>query len=118
MAIRTCQLPTMLAVTLAFRASAVAAVPARSSDPSTCPTPTSQCVTLSGGPRLGGTLNGDQWVLGGQARLNLPCFGGLALETVGQFGFGGNHMTLRPSLRLMYEWWIGGRCRWCQRHRD
>ncbi len=42
-------------------------------------------------------------------RINLPCLGGLALEPVGQIGLGGNYMTFRPSLRLLYEWWIGGK---------
>ena len=75
--------------------------------PPDCPEP-APCVTFSGGPRLGGMLNDDQWVAGGQIRLNLRCLGGLALEPVGQVGFGGNHMTVRPSLRLLYEWWLGG----------
>jgi hypothetical protein len=96
-------------VALFVTSASVAALPAQGTAPSVCPNPTPRCFSFSGGPRAGGTLNGDQWAVGGHLRLNLPCLGGLALEPVGQVGLGGNHMTLRPSLRLLHEWWLGGR---------
>ena len=58
---------------------------------------------LEGGPRGGLTVNDDQWVVGGHLRLGLLCLGGLALEPVALLGFGGNYLTLRPSVRAIYR---------------
>jgi hypothetical protein len=67
------------------------------------------CLSLGAGPRVGGMLNEDQWLVGGHLRTNVPCLGGLGLNAVVGVGLGGNYMTIRPSLRLSYEWWIGGK---------
>jgi hypothetical protein len=63
------------------------------------------------GPRAGGTLNGDQWLAGGHAHLDLLCLGGLGSELVAVGGLGGNLVTLRGSLRLVYDFelWRGRR---------
>jgi hypothetical protein len=58
---------------------------------------------LEGGPRGGLTVNDDQWILGGHLRLGLLCLGGFALEPVALVGFGGNYLTLRPSVRAIYR---------------
>lgn len=62
------------------------------------------CAVMVGlGPRFGGSLNGDQWVVGFHGRLELLCLGGLTFDAVGVAGFGGNHATLRPSIRATYH---------------
>jgi len=58
---------------------------------------------FEGGPRGGLTVNDDQWILGGHLRVGFLCLGGFAFETVGLVGFGGNYLTLRPSLRVIYR---------------
>jgi hypothetical protein len=58
---------------------------------------------VEGGPRGGITINDDQWALGGHLRLGFLCLGGFAFESVGLLGFGGNYLTLRPSLRAIYR---------------
>jgi len=68
------------------------------------PTATHGCtLEFEGGPRGGLTVNDDQWVAGGHLRLGFLCLGGFALEPVGFIGFGGNYLTLRPSLRAIYR---------------
>jgi hypothetical protein len=56
-----------------------------------------------GGPRGGLTVNDDQWIVGAHLRLGFLCLGGFSLESVGLVGFGGNYLTLRPSLRAIYR---------------
>ena len=58
---------------------------------------------VEGGPRGGLTVNDDQWIVGGHLRLGFLCLGGFAFEPVGLVGFGGNYLTLRPSLRAIYR---------------
>ena len=60
-------------------------------------------VGFAAGPRGGGTLNADQWLAGGHARLSLLCLGGFGSELVGVAGLGGNHVSWRGSLRLAHE---------------
>ena len=68
------------------------------------PAPAQGCtLELEGGPRGGLTVNDDQWIVGGHLRLGLLCLGGFALEPVALVGFGGNYLTLRPSLRAIYR---------------
>ena len=68
------------------------------------PPPQTGCtLEVEGGPRGGITINDDQWILGGHLRLGFLCLGGFALEPVALVGFGGNYMTLRPSLRAIYH---------------
>ncbi len=68
------------------------------------PAPAPGCtLELEGGPRGGLTINDDQWILGGHVRLGLLCLGGFALEPVALVGFGGNYLTLRPSVRAIYR---------------
>lgn len=63
---------------------------------------------LGVGPRAGGTLNGDQWIAGAHSRLGLRCLGGFGSELSGVTGFGGNHLTLRGSLRAVYDVELSG----------
>jgi hypothetical protein len=62
------------------------------------------------GPRGGISVNGDQWIVGGYGRYDGFCFGGcsprLGIELQLLAGFGGNHMTLRASVRLSYVFWF------------
>jgi hypothetical protein len=72
--------------------------------PASPPPPAHGCtLELEGGPRGGLTVNDDQWVVGGHVRLGFLCLGGLALEPVALLGFGGNYLTLRPSVRAIYR---------------
>ena len=64
--------------------------------------------TLRIGPRVGGSLNFDQWLVGGQILGDSIGIDALGLEAVFLFGVGGNHVTLRPAARLLYTFWIGG----------
>lgn len=65
---------------------------------------------LGVGPRAGVSINGDQWILGGYGRFDGFCLGGcprhLSLELQLLAGLGGNHLTLRASLRLEYIFWF------------
>jgi hypothetical protein len=54
------------------------------------------------------SVNGDQYLIGAHLRWSLPCLGGLGLAPVVVAGFGGNYMTVRPSLRFDYMFRIGG----------
>jgi hypothetical protein len=66
--------------------------------------PTHGCtLEFEAGPRGGLTVNDDQWIVGGHLRLGFLCLGGFALEPVALVGFGGNYLTLRPSLRAIYR---------------
>jgi hypothetical protein len=68
------------------------------------PPPAHGCtLELEGGPRGGLTVNDDQWIVGGHLRVGFLCLGGLALEPVALLGFGGNYLTLRPSVRAIYR---------------
>ena len=61
---------------------------------------------MDAGPRVGITINGDQWLVGGQLRMGLPCLGNLGFGPVLALGLGGNHLTLRSSGRLDYLIWF------------
>ncbi|MFP6687062.1 MAG: hypothetical protein VB934_20230 [Polyangiaceae bacterium] len=61
---------------------------------------------LGAGPRFGGSVNTDQWTVGGHLRLALHCLGGLTAESYLLSGWGGNYATLRPGLRLSYFFWF------------
>jgi hypothetical protein len=68
------------------------------------PAPPRGCtLEVEGGPRGGLTVNDDQWIVGGHLRLGFLCLGGFTLEAVGLVGFGGNYLTLRPSVRALYR---------------
>jgi hypothetical protein len=83
---------------------APAPVPEAAGDAKKPPPPSHGCtLELEGGPRGGLTVNDDQWILGGHVRIGFLCLGGLALEPVGLVGFGGNYLTLRPSVRAIYR---------------
>lgn len=69
-------------------------------------------VGFDAGARAGVSINGDQWIGGGHARLSLTCLGGLGLEPVAIAGVGGNYLTLRPSLRFFYWVWLDRGRRW------
>ncbi|MCC6525318.1 MAG: hypothetical protein IT373_21875 [Polyangiaceae bacterium] len=62
------------------------------------------------GPRAGISFNGDQWLVGTYGRFDGFCVGGctrdLALTLQLYTGFGGNHVTLRASLRFEYTLWF------------
>lgn len=64
--------------------------------------------TLRVGPRMGGSLNFDQWLVGGQILGDSIGIDALGLEAMFLVGLGGNHVTLRPAARLLYTFWIGG----------
>ena len=85
------------------RATAPSARAATGTAPSSPPRAPGCTLELEGGPRGGITVNDDQWIVGGHLRLGLLCLGGLALEPVALLGFGGNYLTLRPSLRAIYR---------------
>lgn len=57
-------------------------------------------------PRLGVSINGDQWLVGNQLRMTLPCLGNLGYGPFLAFGFGGNHLTFRSAARLDYQLWL------------
>jgi hypothetical protein len=69
----------------------------------TPPVQTGCTLEVEGGPRGGITVNDDQWILGGHLRLGFLCLGGFTIESVALLGFGGNYLTLRPSLRGIYR---------------
>jgi hypothetical protein len=76
-----------------------------------CPAPrTAPCcpLDLGLGPRLGISVNGDQWIAGAHLRWGFPCLGRLGMMPVVYMGLGGNHLTARASLRLDYLVRIGG----------
>jgi hypothetical protein len=80
------------------------APPTSGKAPPSSPPPAPGCtLELEGGPRGGLTINDDQWIVGGHLRLGLLCLGGFALEPVALLGFGGNYLTLRPSVRAIYR---------------
>lgn len=58
---------------------------------------------VSAGLRAGASINSDQALLGGHALAE----DGLGLEALVLVGLGGNHLTMRPSLRTSYTLWIG-----------
>lgn len=60
-------------------------------------------VQLRAGLRAGASLNNDQALLGGHVLAE----DGFALEPVVLVGIGGNHFTMRPSVRAGYTFWIG-----------
>lgn len=64
--------------------------------------------TVRIGPRFGGTLNFDQWLLGGQILGDSIGIDALGLEAMFVLGIGGNHVTVRPAARVLYTVWIGG----------
>jgi hypothetical protein len=63
----------------------------------------------SAGPRMGVSINGDQWIIGGHLLVESLCLPGLGIEPVVLVGIGGNFLTLRPAGRVTYSFWIGGR---------
>lgn len=78
-----------------------------SARPQSCTACPSCCeVAVDAGPRLGISINSDQWLVGGQLRTGLPCLGELGLGPVFMVGVGGNYLTLRSSGRLDYLWWL------------
>jgi hypothetical protein len=80
---------------------------AASAQPPSCPACSSSCeVAVDAGPRLGLSVNADQWLFGGQLRTGLPCLGGLGIGPAFMIGVGGNYLTLRSSGRLDYMWWL------------
>ncbi|MBI2372479.1 MAG: hypothetical protein HYV07_00635 [Deltaproteobacteria bacterium] len=68
--------------------------------------PSSQKITL--GPRLGVSVNADQYIVGGHVLFENLCLKGVGIEPIFLVGFGGNHATLRPGVRVGYTFWIGG----------
>lgn len=66
---------------------------------------------IHAGPRAGGSVNADQWTLGAQMLVEGRHTAGLGLEPLFLLGVGGNHVTFRPGLHLMYTFWFD------QRHR-
>lgn len=72
-----------------------------------CPTCPSCCqLAVDAGPRVGISINGDQWLLGGHLRIALPCLGNLGFGPVLAFGVGSNYLTLTSSGRLDYLVWF------------
>lgn len=67
-------------------------------------------IGVGAGLRAGITVNSDQWALGGYARYDGFCLGGcannLSIEVLLLVGLGGNHMTIRESVRLQYLFWL------------
>jgi len=72
--------------------------------PPACP----QCcqVAMEVAPRVGLSINGDQWLVGSQLRASLPCLGELGIGPTLALGVGGNHLTLRSGGRLDYLLWF------------
>jgi hypothetical protein len=94
-------------VASAVRAGDDAPTPARTTPPEVCPTCPNCCqVVVEEGPRVGISINGDQWLVGGQLRASLPCLGNLGFGPVLVFGLGGNYLTMRSSGRLDYLFWF------------
>jgi hypothetical protein len=69
-------------------------------------------VDLDAGVRAGISINPDQWSGGGQLRARLTCLGGLGVEPLLTAGVGGNHLSVRPGLRLFYSIWFDTARRW------
>jgi hypothetical protein len=83
------------------------APPAGSAAPAPSATCPSCCrVAVEVGPRIGVSVNGDQWLIGGQLRSSVPCLGQLGFGPTLAVGLGGNHLTLRSSGRLDYMLWF------------
>jgi hypothetical protein len=65
---------------------------------------------LDAGPKAGVSINGDQWVLGGFARLRglcpILCLGDLGVGFHALAGLGGNRVTLRTGLRVDTSLWL------------
>jgi hypothetical protein len=61
---------------------------------------------VDAGPRIGISINGDQWLVGAHLRVAVPCFGNLGFGPVMTIGIGGNYFTLRSSGRLDYIFWF------------
>ncbi|MBI4819545.1 MAG: hypothetical protein HY791_24950 [Deltaproteobacteria bacterium] len=59
------------------------------------------------GPRVGVSINSDQWIFGGHILFEGLCFEGVGLEPILLVGFGGNHAVLRPGFRAGYTLWLG-----------
>lgn len=66
---------------------------------------------IHAGPRAGGSVNADQWTLGAQLIVESRYTAGLGLEPIFLLGVGGNHMTFRPGLHLLYTFWLDPRHR-------
>ena len=72
--------------------------------PAACP----RCcqVKVEAAPRVGLSVNGDQWLVGSALRASLPCLGELGIGPTLALGVGGNHLTLRSGGRLDYLLWF------------
>lgn len=58
------------------------------------------------GPRVGVSINGDQWLGGAHLRSSMPCLGTLGLGPQLVIGAGGNHISIRSAGRLDYMLWF------------
>jgi hypothetical protein len=109
-------------IALLALAGTLAASGARSAEPISAPAPATRVppvsppartvcpnccqVAVEAAPRMGVSLNADQWLLGGQLRTFLPCLGHLGLGPLVALGIGGNHLTLKSGGHLDYMLWF------------
>jgi len=104
-----------LACTLAVT-SVRGAEPDQGKAPATPPAPrstipgtpnTNRCrANVDVAPRIGVSINDDQWLFGAGLRSSMPCLGNLGLGPSLSLGVGGNHMTLRSTGHLDYMLWF------------